>query len=129
MKKRIIGVALIVIGLFVFLGGRSITGNAIGFEPEDYINWLGIVMAVLGIAILAEGDKLESKAGGSKHQANIPEPNEKTALDYIREGNDILAQAGYDRFGRKKGKVDPKQSYFDSKMQTGAYSSTSGKHK
>lgn len=122
MKKRIIGIALIIIGIFITIAGKSITGNVIGFQPENYINWLGIIMAVLGITLLIGGDKLESQ-----YNVEIPQSIEGTsARDLINSANEILRGAGLGIWGNKP---NYQQSKFERKMKTGAYSSQSGKHK
>jgi len=55
--KRGFGFGFIFIGLFFTLSGKIITGAIIGFKPENYIAWLGIMLFFIGFILLFFGRK------------------------------------------------------------------------
>jgi hypothetical protein len=51
-QKRVLGFILILTGLFITLTGKTITGNVIGFKPQNYLGWFGILIAVTGVVLV-----------------------------------------------------------------------------
>jgi len=61
--KRGFGVSLMLIGLFITLTSKTITGAVIGFQPINYLGVFGVFIFVLGIflIIVSKGEVLEKE--------------------------------------------------------------------
>ena len=57
--KKGFGISLIIVGVFIVLIGKAITGAVIGFSSENYLSLLGIIVFVVGIALMFEGRRGE----------------------------------------------------------------------
>lgn len=54
--KRALGYFLILMGLYIIITGRVITGAVIGFQPQNYLSLLGVLVFIIGVfLVLAVG--------------------------------------------------------------------------
>jgi len=60
--KRGLGIVLIFIGLFMVVITKNITGAVIGFGPENYAGFFGVLIFVIGVfLVFVSAEKLENK--------------------------------------------------------------------
>ncbi|MDP2925759.1 MAG: hypothetical protein Q8N99_05295 [Nanoarchaeota archaeon] len=58
-NKRILGISLVFIGLFMVFTSKGITGAFIGFKPQNYLGLLGLLVIIIGFFLI-----LVSREGG-----------------------------------------------------------------
>jgi len=126
MNWRKIGVALILLGLFLGLSG-SITGAAIGFSKVSSLNLLGIFVFVLGVVLVM--------AKRSSGKSQIEEIADKLAPgrqeEFIKDHELAHNKWSYDALKRKLGysnRVNPEQrrEIRQAKIDVGEYASKNG---
>jgi len=97
--KRVLGIFLIFIGLFIILTGKIITGAVIGFSSQNLLSWFGILIIFLGIFIFSTTlEKIVSKKVLTK--ANLPE----SVLEAVKNG--VGVNNALDIFNESNEKVE-----------------------
>lgn len=71
-KKRI-GIALIVLGIWIIVAAGVITGAVVGLERENLFGVLGIMVLVLGVLVIAVARKLEQMVDEGSGILDVPE--------------------------------------------------------
>jgi len=60
--KRGFGIGLLFVGVFISMTSRVLTGAVIGFQPQNYLGLLGVVLFIGGLVLMVIGNRsLEDK--------------------------------------------------------------------